>query len=98
MCKRAYLQCVVVRVLEESVRRVEHLRTEEVQPLPGHAAIVQAVLAAELDHEPLSQILLAHLDYLAVRVLEYLLPAHLQAAVSGLRLQPESAGEEKRRI
>ena len=60
---------------------------EEVEPLAGHAAIVEPVLAAELDHEPLPHVLGAHLDDLTVALLEDLLPADLETAVTVLRLQ-----------
>ena len=40
-------------VLEEPVVGIEHLVWEEVEPLPGHAPVVQPLLSLELHHQPL---------------------------------------------
>lgn len=40
------------RVFKEAVVWVEHLLGEQEEPLPGHAAVVQALLRLELDPQP----------------------------------------------
>ncbi len=45
------------RVLDQAVARVEHLVRKEEGPLAGDAAVVERVLALELDHEPLAEVL-----------------------------------------
>ena len=66
------LQCVdvVARILEEAVVGVEHLVREQVEPLARDAAVVEALLAAELHHQPLAQVLRSHLHHLTVRLLQ----------------------------
>lgn len=59
-----------VRVLEQAVLRVEQLPAQQVQPLPGHAAVVQALLAAELDQQSLAELLAAELHHEPVRFFE----------------------------
>lgn len=76
------------RILEEAVVRVQHFVAQQVEPLPGDAAVVQAVLPLELDHQPLPQILWSHFDNGSVGILKDLLPAHLEPAVSRQRLLP----------
>ena len=60
---------VLAGVAEEPVVGVQHLLREEVEPLPGHPAVVQSFLAAELDHEALAQVLGSKLHYAPVRFL-----------------------------
>ncbi len=60
---------VLARVAEEAVVRVEHLLRQQVEPLARHAAVVEALLAAELDHQPLAQVFGPQLHDAPVRFL-----------------------------
>lgn len=72
------------RVFKEAVVGVEHLLGEEEEPLPGHAAVVQALLRLELDPQPRLQ----HVGPLeghdaAVRLLEDVGPVQLHLKAVG---------------
>ena len=47
---------VVRRVLEQAVERVEHLVREEEEELARETAVIETILAVELDHQPFLQI------------------------------------------
>ena len=79
---------VIPGVLEEPIVRVEHLVTEQVEPLAGHAAVVQAVLAAELDHQALAQIFRTHFADLAIGVFKHLLSRWNKKSDCLLRIHP----------
>ena len=85
---------IVPGVLEQSVDGVEHFVGEQVQPLPGYAAIVQAILSLKLDVEFLLQVSGPDLHDGAVGVFKYILPGHLDAAVArrglhSIQLRPQ---------
>ena len=66
---RVYLQHVIVlsRILKQAVHGVEHLVGELEEPLPGGAAVVQALLPAEHDVQPPAQVLRLEPHYLEWR-------------------------------
>ena len=78
---------VLSAVLKQAVIWVEHFMRKEIEPLPGHASIVQTLLPLELDHQSLSHVLGPHLDHLSVAVLKHLASCNFQPAVTRSRLE-----------
>lgn len=81
---RIYLKGVIVvgGVLEEAVERVEHLVRKKEEKLSGETAIIQPILAIELDHQPFLEVAgsLAH-DF-GVGVLENMASPNLHMTLA----------------
>ena len=67
---------------------------QQVQPLPGYAAIVQPVLALELDVQLLLEVPGPYLHDGAVRILKHIAPGHFDTAVASLGLHCIQLGPE----
>lgn len=74
---------VVRRVLKQAVERIEHLVRKQEKEFSRQSSIVQTILSVKLDHQPLLEILGCLPHHFGVRVLENVISANLDVALSG---------------
>ena len=77
---------IVPRVLEETVRWIQHLMAEKVHPFSCDPPIVQPILSSKLDEQFLFKVTHTHLHNLPVRLLKDILPGCLHPTMASLRL------------
>lgn len=75
------------RVLEQAVEGVEHLVRQEEEELSRKSSVVESVLALELDHEALLEVVRRLAHDLGVAVLEDVRAADLDVALAGRRTE-----------
>ena len=77
---------IVPRVLEETVRWIQHLMAEKVHPFSCDPPIVQPILSSKLDEQFLFKVTHTHLHNLPVRLLKDIFPGCLHPTMASLRL------------